>query len=239
MVESLYKFYKGFYLDRPVGNNAFSFEKRRHKRIWVPPLIEGTVEDIKIGRRIVFSEIEDGVEKNRAGLSRFVYLRQGKRHIFVFDNHNHAFFFWCWAWKCGLIDGRDRLTHIDQHSDMYKPEVLPDRFLLQKDDLREAFEYTNYQLNVGNFIKPALELGIFPDVDIWMSLADFGDERKSGMILDLDMDVFAEDMQYIPQTLKLEAIREAIQRAHFITIASSPFFVDQGNSVHLIQKILS
>ena len=35
--------YTGFYIDKPYGNNVFSYEERENKRIFVPKLIEGVV----------------------------------------------------------------------------------------------------------------------------------------------------------------------------------------------------
>ena len=37
--------YIGFYIDRPIGNNIFSYEDRENKKIYVPKLIEGTLDD--------------------------------------------------------------------------------------------------------------------------------------------------------------------------------------------------
>ena len=38
--------YTGFYIDKPQGNNVFSYEERENKKIFVPKLIEGTLEDV-------------------------------------------------------------------------------------------------------------------------------------------------------------------------------------------------
>ena len=37
--------YIGFYIDKPIGNNIFSYEDRENKKIYVPKLIEGTLDD--------------------------------------------------------------------------------------------------------------------------------------------------------------------------------------------------
>ncbi len=50
-----------FYLTKPVGNNAFSYEKRLNKALYVPSVIDGTFADVKIGNEVVF---EDFDEKN-------------------------------------------------------------------------------------------------------------------------------------------------------------------------------
>ncbi len=230
--------YKGFYINRPVGNNAFSFDLRRHKRIYVPPLIEGTPDNLEAGFEIVFSEVEAGVEKNRSGLKHFVYYRNAQKDIFIFDNHNHAFFFWWRAFKHGKISPGQLLVHIDQHSDMRQPESLPDFNLNPQVDLKTVFDYANYVLNVGNFIQPALQTGLFSQVKIIDSSSAFEEEPPSNFVLDIDIDIFAPEMAYIDEHLKMEVIKEYIQQARLITIASSPFFMDQHRALRLIREML-
>ena len=45
--------YIGFYIDKPIGNNIFSYEDRENKKIYVPKLIEGTLDDVSVGEEIV------------------------------------------------------------------------------------------------------------------------------------------------------------------------------------------
>ena len=66
-------YYRGFYILEPKGNNAFSFEKRNNKRIYVVPLVKGSVDDLAAGREVAFSEIKDGVEFNQTGLKNLVF----------------------------------------------------------------------------------------------------------------------------------------------------------------------
>ena len=56
------KNYNGFYIDKPVGNNIFSYEDRENKKIYVPKLINGTLEDITLGNEIAFNEIDEDIE---------------------------------------------------------------------------------------------------------------------------------------------------------------------------------
>ena len=51
--------YTGFYIDKPQGNNVFSYEERENKKIFVPKLIEGTLEDVKVGDNIFFNVIDE------------------------------------------------------------------------------------------------------------------------------------------------------------------------------------
>ena len=86
--------YTGFYIDKPQGNNVFSYEERENKKIFVPKLIEGTLEDVKVGDNIVFNEIDEDTEIKAKGLKNLVEYKLGNKTIYVFDNHNHAFYFW-------------------------------------------------------------------------------------------------------------------------------------------------
>jgi hypothetical protein len=115
------KLYNGFYIEKSAGNNAFSFEKRKNKRIFVAPLIHGNINDLKAGQKIAFSEIADGIEKNKVGLDNFIYSNNNGKDIFIFDNHNHAFFFWIYALKEGRLKKGSTLVHVDQHTDMREP----------------------------------------------------------------------------------------------------------------------
>ena len=40
--------YIGFYIDKPIGNNIFTYEDRENKKIYVPKLIEGTLDDVSV-----------------------------------------------------------------------------------------------------------------------------------------------------------------------------------------------
>ncbi len=83
-------------LTENTGNNAFAWEMRteRHKKsptLIIPSIIDGTIEDIKIGTDIVFEETENKELRSCYGLENFVKIGE---NIVVFDNHNHALYFW-------------------------------------------------------------------------------------------------------------------------------------------------
>jgi hypothetical protein len=105
--------------------------------------------------------------------------------------------------------------------------------------LEEIFDYTNFILNIGNFIQPALDAKLFSEVIIVGAEADFNRPVSSPYWLDLDMDIFANDMNYIPQNIKMKRIREWIKGASAATIATSPYFVDQTSAVNLIKKLFA
>ena len=236
-IKLLQSLYSGFEITEPVGNNVFSYTQRRNKSIWVPPLIQGTLSDLTLGEKVVFSEIEDGIEKNRPGLESFLYFPYQGREVFIFDNHNHAFFFWLAGYLQGRITPGLSLVHIDQHTDMREPQKWPSFSLNKTMDLKEVFDYANYLLNVGNFIQPALRLGLFSNVQIIDSTSSFEKPIPDEFVLDIDLDIFSENMAYINTDLKINKIKRIIEKARFITIATSPYFINQTKAISTTQKL--
>ena len=231
-LEELKSFYSGFFIDKPIGNNAFSFEDRKQRSIYVPELIEAPLQSAAVGDSIVFCEIEDGLEKARHGLKNKVYHQAGEKNFFLFDNHNHAFSCWIAALHGNLLKPGLPLIHVDQHSDMRKPnDSLKITNGVMVPELNRALEYANFTLNVGNFIQPALELGIFSDVEIIDNSASFLTLPEPPFVFDLDLDIFSEDMAYIPQENKYAYIQHCLEHATLITIATSPYFVDQEQAL--------
>ena len=238
-IQTLRKFYQGFYITEPLGNNAFSYQKRKHKKIYVPPIIEGNPGDLAIGDEPAFSEINKGVEISPVGLKNFIYLGHQNKDVFIFDNHNHAFFFWVYAAKIGKIHLGSTLLHVDQHRDTREPTsyfAFPHN---REVDLQSLFEYTNSELNVGNFIKPALAANIFSKLEIIDGRPAFERSFAEGFVLDIDMDIFSNDMAYIDDNYKIERIRDYLRSASLVTIATSPFFMDQIKAIRHIKTLLS
>lgn len=232
---------ESFYITDPVSNNAFNLDKRIHKRIFVSHLQDGKVEDVRIGSKIVFEDLDDdGCPTPCLGLEYFVKTQLGKAPAYIFDNHNHSFSFWCMEYAKGNINKKARLIHIDQHKDTRKPASY-----LKHDeisDLDKVKEYANTVLNVGNFIPPAQEAGLVDDLIIIDSIASMESfEEKpptyENMILDIDLDFFSPDMAYISSDYKVQFIRKLIPEASIITIASSPFFIEQKDAIHWLHEI--
>ncbi len=229
--------YGGFYLEKAEGNNIFSFEEREEKKIYVPFLKEASIESVTIGSKSAFIELEDGIENKCRGLENMYKLKLDgayeAKDVYLFDNHNHAFFFWCKALKEKKFERGIRLLHVDQHKDTR----MPDNFEVDIDDLDSVAEYTNRVLNVGSFIQPALHHKIFDDVDIVDSSYGLERQMPEKFVLDIDLDFFSKDMDYIDFDWKVERVKEYIDKADLITIASSPFFIEQERAVELV-KIL-
>ncbi|MBN1406703.1 MAG: UPF0489 family protein [Calditrichaceae bacterium] len=237
MSKSIYDFYNGFYINQPVGNNAFSYAKRKKKQIYVPPLIQGNLSDLTPGDKIVFSEIEDDIEHNKFGLKNFIHRIINDKNIFIFDNHNHAFFFWLWGWMEKKVETDSILVHVDQHTDMRNPSK-PFRGKLKENlTLDMIFQYTNYVLNVGNFIQPALDTGLISSVEMINSITAFDNPIPEKFILDIDMDIFAPELDFMDNSIKLMKLQSYIKIASFITIATSPFFIDQSLAINYINQL--
>ncbi|MGL4369560.1 MAG: UPF0489 family protein, partial [Spirochaetota bacterium] len=210
-----------FYIETPVSNNAFSYERRLSEkgeaRIFVPALICGTYEDIRPGKEIVFEEYDGDSLRSCTGLESFVLMRSpfNSAPVYVFDNHNHAFSFWGEQF-CRKGPRRSILVHIDQHKDTR----CPDQLLFDEDRFRpdKIFLYANTVLNVGNFIPPALKAGFADDMFFIGSedaIDSFSADSLSGadLLLDIDLDFFAPELDYIPAEKKIECIRSLMKKA--------------------------
>ena len=227
--------YKGFYIDKPYGNNVFSYEERENKRIFVPKLIEGTLEDVLVGENIVFNEIDEDVEVKAIGLKNLVEYKLNDKTIYIFDNHNHAFYFWNKSLKNNEFNKGCKLVHVDQHKDMREP----DNYQVDIEDLDDVFKYTNKVLNVGNFIQPALKKGIFSEAIIIDSSYGFDLKVDGEYVLDIDLDIFSKDMDYIPYDFRIDKIKDLIEKAKVITIASSPYFIEQDYAIKVLKELFN
>jgi hypothetical protein len=84
-----------------------------------------------------------------------------KINLFIFEEHHEAFFVWNYAViKKILPKSNNVLLHVDQHSDMAVPKFSYSIKSLQ-DSLSNIYQFTYSELNIGNFIFPAIYQGIF------------------------------------------------------------------------------
>lgn len=227
--------YSGFYIEKPTGNNIFSYEERENKKIYVPKLIEGTLDNVLVGEEIVFNEIDEDIEIKAKGLKNMVIYKYQDKDIYIFDNHNHAFYFWIKSLEKGNFTKGCKLVHVDQHKDTREPE----NYNVDISNIEDVFRYTNEVLNVGSFIKPALHHNIFSEVIIIDSSYGFDIEIQEEFVLDIDLDIFSKDMDYIPYELKISKIKELIAKAKVITIASSPFFINQEYAIKVLKELFN
>lgn len=268
-----------------TGNNAFSFEKRRTKKLSVARLIQGDVLSIREGKETAFCEYDEDSNADILchGVCDMLYDR--KRNLYLFDNHNHSFYF---IYQEYLKGKRwDSLVHVDQHKDSREPALYFENFtalmedglfsecreeqLIQEDssiygsrwretlwkhsleggafifskqisflselsllDEEEkmdyfAWLYTNYILNVGNFILPIYKTAKFDRyycVDSTYKMREVSHNPPEDFVLDLDLDFFSRDMDYIPMDEKIDFVKELIDRSKLVMIATSPFFIE-------------
>lgn len=234
-----------FILKEPFGNNAFDYERRSQTHpepyIRIAPLLnypnsQTALQKFQVGITPAFEIYDEDKLRSMPGLINFLQFPESSsgRSVFVFDNHNHAFYFWHASAQVLKISEPLLLIHIDQHKD----SRIPVSFLsaAEASDPKLLFEYTNYTLNVGNFIPPAIKTGLLSDaitIDSETSIKAFR-EPTQPFILDIDLDFFAPELDYIGNQQKLDLIRQLLPKATITTIATSPYFIDQD----LAQKYL-
>ncbi|MEK7146077.1 MAG: UPF0489 family protein [Patescibacteria group bacterium] len=226
-----------FYLEGRRGNNAFSYDKRGdNPKLFVSAVKEGTLNDLSLEGEVVFEdEDEHGVLQSCKGLEFFLKTKLAGVPAVIVDNHNHVFYFWYEALQQGILKPGATLIHVDQHKDMRVPESpLPSR------DLEAVFKYANEVLNVGNYIVPAHDDGLLSKIVLITGESDF--EKQEGKeddnkILNIDLDFFAPEMDYVSFEKAKHFIHEHVKNATLITIATSPFFIGQELAIQRLKDL--
>lgn len=232
---------KPSYITWDRWNNSFSLEKRQNKKLRVSSIINWNIENIKLGEEIVFEDYDfDWNLKSCKWLNNFYKIPWQGKEIILFDNHNHAFYFWLEAYNKWKISKWCTLIHIDEHSDMRDPWIYPkeEEYL----DLKKVFEYTNHTLNVWNYIIPAKKIWIIDEIvqirnEYNLKEFDINNYKNKKIILNLDLDFFQPELDYISYCLKKKVILDTVKEATLITVASSPFFIDQGLALDIFRDL--
>ena len=60
---------------------------------------------------------------------------------------------------------------------------------------------------------------------------------SANSVLNLDLDIFAPELDHIPEEKKIEIIRNLMKRIRYITVATSPFFIEQERALAMLRKI--
>lgn len=255
----------------PTGNNAFAYAERKlvdpEPQLRLPSLKTiTTIADVKLGTEPTFAELDDE-EK--------VIMYTGLQHIYhfeqfafpgllwwpcyLFDNHNYALYFWAthpWL-KC---------IHIDQHSDLgipHEPLIYNGESYPQKNgesysplQYMDIAHYTTHVCNVGNFIRPAIDVGIItecirikneydlnknsgshpPLQKTKKSLSPSKGGTEGSYILDIDLDFRAPEMG-TNLTKSIPLVQSLMRNASLITIATSPYFLEQQYALELLSKL--
>lgn len=229
------------WITEPVSNNAFSYPHRNGGKLYVPPLINGTLADVKIGDHVVFEDFDDADRLHSCiGLQAFVRMAHPvtKVPVYICDNHNHVFYFWHEALKNGVIQPVATLLHVDGHRDTRVPERNP-----TPDELAELpliARYTNTVLNVGNYISPAVDTGLVGSV---ISITGVGDMRLNppkkipNLIANIDLDFWAAELDYINQGEKDHYVKSWLKEASLITFSTSPFFIEPERALNALSRL--
>lgn len=239
---------KWFFIESPVWNNEFSFDKRQNKKLFVPEIIEAkSFDEIKFQddlEKIAFEDFDfDDKLSTNYWLKNFYRFQMWWKEVVLFDNHNHAFYFWYEARSKKIIWDKNILIHIDQHADTRDNDKI-----ISKSDsksLEKVFDFTNFVLNVWDYIIPAQKEGIIENIvqirntkNLEDYLQNFSNKKNnSKIILNLDLDFFASELDFIDFELKKKVILDAFEKASYVTVCTSPFFVDQGLAVEKFKEI--
>ena len=239
---------KWFFIESPVWNNEFSFDKRQNKKLFVPEIIEAkSFGEIKFQddlEKIAFEDFDfDNKLSTNYWLKNFYRFQMWWKEVVLFDNHNHAFYFWYEARSRKIIWDKNILIHIDQHADTRDNDKI-----ISKSDsksLEKVFDFTNFVLNVWDYIIPAQKEGIIENIvqirntkNLEDYLQNFSNiKNNSKIILNLDLDFFASELDFIDFELKKEVILDVFEKASYVTVCTSPFFVDQGLAVEKFKEI--
>lgn len=237
-------------------------------KIFVPNLIQWSLAELEEWSEIVFEEVEPTKSRNGGmnnntlvsctGLKHFIQTSYKGIPTYIFDNHNHALFFRYWhtaQLKAPLIKGKKsvdadggfkpfKVIHIDQHAD-----TKPNNAELKVQNLEWIEDFINTKTNVGNFISAALHNNIINEViqvrsEHTLHNMEPLDFQNYNYILDIDVDFWAclpgqewKSEQEIKSDF--EIIRKIVDNVCLITIATSPYFMNQKKAIDLIKKLLS
>lgn len=254
-------------LKEAVSNNMFSFEDRASKEIFVPPIILGNLKLGKLSTKPGFIEMDEYNEQICYGLENFIkdnykdiYLLDNHNHVFYFaytkfleEGKNFDFIH---------VDQHKDLRDPEIYFEEFLLKLSDEEYLAWVNEILDldikkyenndfennefyefaAFAYTNIILNVGNFIKPLLKEGVinkFYCVDSNYSMEEIDKlEFKKDYILDIDLDFFSKDMDYIDFDKKILLIKKLMTNASAVYFATSPYFIDFEECIRVLKILL-
>ena len=237
-----------FTIEKPVGNNEFSYKERidlwSAGKIFVPSLIQWSIADLEEGSEICFEEIVDNKLISCTWLKHFIktslFGKEGEGDsgipTYIFDNHNHALFFRYQHTKQFESAKPFVVLHIDQHSDIKENEN-------RIGEHENIVAFVNEKTNVGNFITAGLKNNIIDEViqirsnyalqQLWA----WSFKLWANYILDIDMD-FREQKTDKEIESDFTIIRKLLDNVCLITIATSPYFMNQKKAIEIIKRLL-
>lgn len=231
----------GSWIDCKCWNNALDWEKRQKLgsdcKLWVPQIkkiiLDNLYKNLILWDKIVFEVAENEKLLSKTGLENYLEFETWNTKFAIFDNHNVAlyflgkYFFETWE-KLDLI-------HIDQHSDLRKPDFIPEKL-----DTEEALiDYTLKWVNVWNYLLPAQKFFInqIYQVRAESKLFELTKDFVKEKILNIDLDFWAPEMGTTLESL--EYLKKLLPEAKVVLIATSPYFLEQRKAVKLMKTLLS
>ncbi len=186
-------------------------------------------------------------------LQNFIEIKWKNQTIYIFDNHNHALYFRYKEYFHWNIQKWSNLIHIDQHTDMNNNKYFITSKTKQSITPETIFKFTNNNCNVWNFIKPAIEEWLIWNItqinteycllNIIESTNSNSHYQKSiftniNKILDIDLDFRAPEMSITNYRKTIEITKKLIQKSRLVTIATSPYFLNQNLAIKIIEDLL-
>jgi len=230
-------------LSQNVWNNAFSFSLRENPSITLPSLKQiSHTQDVTLSENIVFEEIWfDWKIRSCKGLEHLYIIKKTSTlpAIVIMDNHNHALYA---RWQHSIETNTTfHVYHIDQHSDLAEaPQEFDKTHKTNKQYLRE---FTNLICNVGNFIKPALQAWYISECTQIRTESLLNEvsssTKKDAYILDIDLDFWAPEMGISQYEKTIVLAKKLIENASLVTIATSPYFIDQTKALEILDDLFS
>ena len=245
-MKTIEQLYNGFYLNKVSANSQIS---RCTTTLRVAPIEKlNNYENLKIDdEHFAFAEKNENWEiEYFHGLKNFLWIEKtGVPPIFIFDNHNHAPVF-----RYNIIFNKKiknvELIHIDQHSDCWENKNHL-KLNWNENELENIFHFYNEKCNVGNFIPSTIKSWIISNqtqIRSISALKNLKIEKNQNFILDIDLDFCLNwiDRNIInEESIKIlkKKFNESWNFALCITIATSPYFLDQEVAINILKKLLN
>ena len=245
-MKTIEQIYSGFYLSKESTNSQISGCKNPLR---VAPIKKvNSYWNLEIDyEHFAFAEKDKTWEiEYFHGLKKFLRIEKTDfPPIFIFDNHNHAIVFRYNIVYNNKIKNAE-LIHIDQHSDCRENENLLN-LIWDENELEKVFNFWNEKCNVGNFIPPAIECGMIGNqvqIRSTTALDNLEIDKNQNFILDIDLDFCLDwiDRNRVNQkTVKLlkDKFDEFWKHALWITIATSPYFLEQDLATDIVKILVS
>lgn len=216
-------------LTENIWNNQFCFNQMENPRVWIADTIEWSLDNLEIWENTVFREMKNWNVVEYKWLKHFIHIKNSNQSIYIFDNHNHSLKYWIDEYKIWNIPFWFDLIHIDQHTDMNTSEFDLDI----KNPNLDVY-------NVWNFIQPAIKSWLINKVEqinTEYKLLNFQTDEDN-LLLDIDLDFWAPEMSIEKYYETIEKTKNLISKSRVVTIATSPYFLDQQLAIKICKDLL-